>query len=302
MSVVKKIAKWTGVVFGVFILIAATTALFINYQWNQDASKMYEVSDAGITIPEPDSVILARGKRVSELFHCTGCHLPTFAGEDWDVPAFMGSVNPSNLTRGEGGIGNDYTDEDWIRAIRHGIKPDGTSLVVMPTEEFVHIGKEDLEALVAYLKTVPPVDHIVAPNTFKVAGKLMITLTMDYNMFSASRIDHSTPISAVPVKAVNLEYGGYLTQTCKSCHGTDLKGQALPGDEEIMSTDLLALTDWTNDDFGRAIREGLRPNGDTLLVNMPRWTVFDDEDVDAIWLYLNHQKDNAFTGGTEAGF
>lgn len=63
-----------------------------------------------------------------------------------------------NLTAGKGGIGATYTDADWERAIRHGIGGDNRVLAIMPSNYFSHYSDADLAAVIAYLKTFPPVD------------------------------------------------------------------------------------------------------------------------------------------------
>ena len=62
----------------------------------------------------------------------------------------IGTLRAPNLT--PGGVGGTYTDTDWIRALRHGVAPDGTPLVFMPSWEYYYLSKEDLGALIAYLK------------------------------------------------------------------------------------------------------------------------------------------------------
>jgi mono/diheme cytochrome c family protein len=288
--IITKIGKWTGIVIGSILLIAIISATVIYIQWENDQNKKYSIADSELPIPETDSLILARGMKVANLHHCNGCHTLDFKGETFPTPSYFGSLSPANLTRGKGGIGSTYTDNDWVRAIRHGVRRDGTSLMVMPTEEFNKIGKEDLQALIAYIKSVPPVDHELPPNELKLFGRLMIRLTMDFNIFSASRIDHLAALSEVPAKDVSLAYGTYMVQTCKGCHGEDLHGEPIMGPSGVSSTNITALKDWSVKDFGNAVRQGVRPNGDSLLVNMPRWTMLDDTDIEAIYLYINEQK------------
>ena len=66
---------------------------------------------------------------------------------------------PKNLTSGRCGIGGVFTDEDYVRAIRHEIGKDGEALVIMPAEEYYKISDDDLGAMIAYLKTLPHVDN-----------------------------------------------------------------------------------------------------------------------------------------------
>lgn len=60
-----------------------------------------------------------------------------------DEPA-IGRFVASNLTRGKGGVGASYTDDDWVRAIRHGVGPDGKALLIMPSQEFFNLSDADV--------------------------------------------------------------------------------------------------------------------------------------------------------------
>ena len=51
------------------------------------------------------------------------------------------------MTRGKGGIAGRFTDQDWVRAIRHGVRPEGR----MPSKEYYALSDADLGALIAQL-------------------------------------------------------------------------------------------------------------------------------------------------------
>ena len=60
----------------------------------------------------------------------------TWAGEVYfDVPGML-SIPTPNLTSGAGGVGATFQDEDCVRAIRHGVGPDGRALVYYAVEGF----------------------------------------------------------------------------------------------------------------------------------------------------------------------
>ena len=65
-----------------------------------------------------------------------------------------------NLTRGRGGLPADYSDQDFVRALTHGVKRDGRSVIFMPSADYLFTA-DDLGAIVAYVKSVPPVDRTV---------------------------------------------------------------------------------------------------------------------------------------------
>lgn len=70
-------------------------------------------------------------------------------------------VDRHRLFEVQGGVGATYTDADWERAVRHGVRPNGQVLLIMPSHHFNHMSDEDLGAVLAFLKTFPPVDEAV---------------------------------------------------------------------------------------------------------------------------------------------
>ena len=70
-----------------------------------------------------------------------------------------GFVVASNLTSGESGIGVSFTDEDWVRALYHGINNEGRSVIVMPSPFFHVMSEDDLTSVIAYMKIVPPMNN-----------------------------------------------------------------------------------------------------------------------------------------------
>ena len=88
------------------------------------------------------------------------CHAKDMGGEvGWFDGGPLGGADTPNLTSGNGGLGNQLSDADFVRVLRHGVKPDGTSVFIMPAQDFYHLTDQDLAALVAYIRTIPPVDR-----------------------------------------------------------------------------------------------------------------------------------------------
>lgn len=81
-----------------------------------------------------------------------------------------------------------YHEVDWVRTIRHGVKPDGRPLLIMPAETFNRFTDADLTAIVACVRSLPPGDgggaEIHLPLIFKVLYGL------DVIKDAAQRIDH----------------------------------------------------------------------------------------------------------------
>jgi mono/diheme cytochrome c family protein len=124
-----------------------------------------------------------RGEYLAHIMDCGGCHntgaftpqpnLDTpLSGSDigFEMPA-MGVFFPPNLTPdAETGLGK-WTDAEVITAFTTGLRPDGRHLApVMPWMSYGHISANDAEALVAYLRSLKPVNHKV-PGPFAVTDK-----------------------------------------------------------------------------------------------------------------------------------
>jgi len=74
----------------------------------------------------------------------------------------LGIFYPSNLTPDdETGLGR-WSEDDIVKALKTGVRPDGRELVpIMPWRSFSALTDEDARAIAEYLKSVPPVHHAV---------------------------------------------------------------------------------------------------------------------------------------------
>ena len=82
-----------------------------------------------------------------------------------EMPETIGTWRTPNITPDKGtGIGN-WTDEQIIAAVREGVRPDGKKLYpIMPYMNYNVMTDDDAKALVAFLRTLKPVERTVAPN------------------------------------------------------------------------------------------------------------------------------------------
>jgi mono/diheme cytochrome c family protein len=125
-----------------------------------------------------DDTQVTRGKYLVVLAGCTDCHTPGYflgkpdparflAGSDvgFRVPGVGAVVGPNLTPDKETGLGN-WTTSQIITAIRSGVRPDNRVLSpVMPWSHYANLTLSDVKAIVAYLKTLPPVQH-KAPGPF----------------------------------------------------------------------------------------------------------------------------------------
>jgi mono/diheme cytochrome c family protein len=285
-----RVMKWLGIALG-SLLILIVIGLGVVYAISSRAmSKTYAVTLAPLTIPA-DSGSIARGRHLATAVNqCLNCHGDNLAGKVFVDNPVMGRIYSANLTRGKGGIGGEYSDLDYVRSIRHGIGRDGRPLLAMPVDAFVHMSDADLASVIAYLKTVPAVDAAVPT---KKVGPLarVLYLATDFPLIPAENIAHDQPRPAEVPRGVTREYGNYLATIggCKSCHLPDLNG-GVPIEGNVMAANLTptGIGNWTEADFIKALRTGIRPDGRVLSAVMP-WPYIrhmTDDELRALWIYL----------------
>ena len=129
-----KILKWVGIVLGT---IAAILLIFIAVTYfisERHFNETYDIQAETLEV-SADSSIIAQGEHVATIRGCIECHGENLGGQVFiDDPA-IGLLIATNLTTGEGGIGSEYTNEDMVRAIRHGVNKDGKPAIFMPSHE-----------------------------------------------------------------------------------------------------------------------------------------------------------------------
>lgn len=292
----RKILKWIGIGVGSLIglLVIALATLFIlgEMKWRREYSN-YDIRVDAITIPT-DEASIARGKHIATTHYCGSCHGENFAGDYLlNDPALIVLPAP-NLTAGAGGVGTENTDDDWVRALRHGVGHDGRGMMGMPARIWNRMSDEDLGPLIAYLKTLPPVDNQLPERQIGPLGRVMLVLG-ELPPAEASVIDHEGARPAEPESGVTATYGAYLAHsTCSGCHGVDtLNGGTIRGVDGELEVALNLtpggrLAQWSEEDFLAALRTGVAPDGHVLSDSMPWKYVgqMSDDELRAIWLYL----------------
>jgi len=287
----KKIFKWIGIVLGSLlgmVLIAGFVFFLIG---NAQLNKTYDFPPSNITIPTDETSIEFGRHRVETL--CESCHGQGLSGSNMLDDPMMGILDAANLTTGEGGIGQEYSsDEDYVRAIRHGIDPDGKPIFMPAVNSTSHLSDEDLGAIIAYLKTIPPLDNVTAGQRLKPVAKIMIGAGQ-FPKLPVEVVSHDIHVTA-PERSVSVEYGNYLISTndCRDCHGQDLAGSEFPDPTIYLITPNLTpggeVGFWSEEDFINTIRTGVTPSDYHLNEHMPweTYRLFSDDELKAIYVYL----------------
>jgi cytochrome c553 len=253
------------------------------------------------------------GYLVNGIAACGNCHAAFDAkrqpipgkglsgGDVFDAPVFKAYA--ANITPDpETGIGK-WTDAQLGKAIREGIRPDGSVIgPPMPIAFLRAMSDSDLAAIIAYLRAQPPVRNAVPKSAYK------IPLPPNYGPPVANV---QAPPQSDPVK-----HGAYLVSLghCMECHTPEIKGQpdmsrmgsggrAFDGPwGQSLSRNLTpgpaGLSDWTDAEIERAVRTGVSRDGSALKPPMAyeAYKNVNAEDMRAVIAYLRSLKPLPFAG------
>jgi mono/diheme cytochrome c family protein len=284
----KNILKWFGISLVVLLVIVLTVFYF---KGSAMLNPTLNLPPDNVSIPTDPSSI-EHGKHLVQVI-CSDCHTSDLSGKNM-ISAPFGRIDSANLTPSKSGAGSEFKDVDWVRVLRHGVDDKGRALVVMPAQEFWNFSDQDLGDIVAYLKTLPPVDKQHKDPQINILGKIMFGAGMfGKDIVPAGVIAHSQRPPVIPVGAT-AQYGEYLIDVtgCHSCHGTQLAGgkSAKPG--AIDASNLTPggdLKTWGKAEFINTVRTGVSPNGHKLNPDEMPWKFigkYTDDELTAIFLHL----------------
>lgn len=244
---------------------------------------------------------MPRGEYIVSIAGCAGCHsaynltsdrgFPLAGGVEFNLGPAVGKFYAANLTKLQ-----DYTLEDFSKAVRQGISKSGRTMVsVMPYSFYHGMSDDDVQAVYDWLRSLPPVDNQIPAAA---PGQAM-----------AAMQPLPAPTGPWPAPAATEAYGKYLVESvmhCGSCHsprgndqqiieGKELAGGTMPlgpADNPIFAPPILGTVltakGYSEATFRNAIRQGERPWGATISPQMPwgAYSVLTDDDVSAIWKFL----------------
>ncbi len=299
----KRVLKWVGIVLGVALLAAAGFVFAQVRAFDASVAQRYDVASPGIQASQ-DPAIIERGKHLADsLGGCTSCHGADLGGREGEAMGPLGQLHAPNLTTGKGGVAKQYSDGQFARVVRNGIKADGKSLIFMPSQDFTWWPESDLVALVSYLRSLPPVDRSMPAGHVGLLGKVLDRLDI-VALDVARRIDHKAPPAAVPEPAPTAEYGAYIGKLCQGCHGATLSGGPIPGapPDLPVPTNITphetGIEAYSEADFMKLVNTGIKPDGKALDPFMPvaTLTAMNDVEKKALWAYLRSLPPKEFGG------
>jgi mono/diheme cytochrome c family protein len=289
----KKIFKWIGFVLAALVGLVLLAAFAFFLQGNSRLNKTYTIPIEPISLPT-DADSLARGERWATAM-CTSCHGSDLGGvKNWFNAGPLGSFDSANLTAGQGGIGQEFKSvDDYVRALRHGVDPEGKPIYMPAVVSVSRMSDQDLGAMIAYLQTVSPVDRETSGQNFSPLAKILIGAGL-FGKLPVEEVDHAGHVDG-PAADVTVDYGQYLVEVgdCKACHGQQLAGGAFPDPAVTAPAPNLTpggdLAGWEEAQFIAVLRTGMTPDGRSLNNEYMPWSTIGgltDDELKAIWLYL----------------
>jgi mono/diheme cytochrome c family protein len=238
----------------------------------------------------PEAALAEHGRYLYSTRGCAECHGANGAGNTVIKDGGMLIVSP-NITSGPNGATTGYQVVDWVRTIRHGIKPNGQPVMVMPSEDYARLTDEDTAALIAYLQQLPPVAGKRAVIELPTPVKAMYAFGLIKD--ASEKIDHTLAPARPVAAAVTVAHGAYMANACIGCHGTTLSGgrpgrwaAGNPAAANLTPARGSAMSRYpTPETFVAMLRSGHRPDGKPISPVMPFASLKQINDVDAQALY-----------------
>lgn len=290
------------VIQAALVALACVVALgsFVWFKSERIIERRISVSPVSLS-PVVSQPALSQGRHLVEVIaQCTNCHGQDLGGRALADNWLHGRLYSTNLTRGSGGVGRDYSEIDWIRAIRHGIGRGGRPLYLMPAKGLRHLGDDDLRSIIAYIESRPPVDRETPQPEAGPLTRVVLAAGAEGELIAAEHIDHARVEATAPPPAETADYGFYLIEIagCRVCHGPELRGGRHPLSlpEEPTPPGLhpgSRVAGWSRTEFLRTMRTGITPTGQALRAEfMPfdRYGQMSDLELGALWSALRVER------------
>jgi mono/diheme cytochrome c family protein len=174
-----------------------------------------------------DAAAVERGHYLFASRGCVDCHGSDGAGRTFVDDGQGLKLAGPNISPGPGSVVKGYTANDWVRTLRHGVKPDGKPLMVMPSEDYNRLTDGDVAALVAYVRQLAPARGGAA--VLQLPLPVRVAYGLGLMPDAASKIDHRLPPAAPVPEGVTEAHGRYVANMCIGCHGAQLDGGKIAG-------------------------------------------------------------------------
>jgi mono/diheme cytochrome c family protein len=270
-------AGWAGILVAIAMVVVALAVVIPLYAYLASEALIQQryplTSTTAHAELKPKQIL--RGTHLIAISGCADCHGASLQGRLMHANASL-PVYAGNLLRDV----QEMSDGEIERAIRYAIKPDATSMWIMPSGSYAYMSEDDVGAIISALRAMPPAGDVrPAPKFGWPARWHLLTHVLRPAVLSA--IDAPASLDLGP----RYDGGRYLARiTCGECHGTDLKGAGY-------APSLATTSRYNRAAFFSLLREGRGANGRTLpamyrLAHV-RFHVFADYEIMALYDYLD---------------
>lgn len=274
-------------------------------------STSYSFAQTEPTQSEPASeqeALIEKGRYLAIASDCTACHTMPEGGEPfaggYNIVSPLGDIRATNITPStSAGIGN-YTQEEFARALREGVRADGAYLYpAMPYTAYTQLTDEDVAALYAYfMHDVAPVDEQVTETELPFPFNIRMSMAVWNALFL-----EEGPFEADPAQSDQVNRGAYLVNGpahCSTCHTprnmlmAERESQFLGGAyleawyaPNITSDDISGVGGWRDEELIQFLRTGHvegkgQAGGQMAEAIENSFQYLTDDDISAIVAYL----------------
>ena len=288
-----KWARRTAIALVTMVLCAVITVIVGKELGERKMQRVVAIDVRPLVLRAGGKGQLEQGRYLYATRGCADCHGANGAGKEVINSGAMWVVSP-NITAGANSSIRDYRTADWVRTLRHGVKPDGRPVMIMPSEDYNRLSDDDVAAIIGYVASLPAVDG--PPRVVQLPTAVRVMYAFGMVRDAAEMIDHALPPSLPVPAAVTLEHGAYVAQSCVGCHGASLSGGRIPGSPpewpapaNLTPGEGSAMPRYhAPQAFMAMLRSGKRPDGTAISTVMPFDSLgqMNDTDVLALHAYL----------------
>jgi mono/diheme cytochrome c family protein len=283
----KPLLRWIGIALGSLVGLGIVAYAVLYVLSERVLQRTYERPALAVSIPS-DAASITEGRRLATVRGCFGgCHGKEGEGAVIFDQPIIGRVVAPNLTAAV----SKFSDTELAVIIRNGVRPDGRSMLVMPSEVFRWLTDEDLTRIIAFLKALPAVAGPGPSVSLGPIGRFGF-VTGEFKT-AAQLIAETVP----PPEATNeeAESGRYLARTvCAECHGTALRGDSNP---DFTSPDLRVVAAYSPEAFAQLLRTGVAIGGRDVGVMSAQARTnlshLNDAEIAALYSYLHSMPEGA---------
>jgi cytochrome c553 len=223
------------------LIVLVLVVIYAGSEWK--LRRGYDVAATHLAIPT-DTASIAEGARLARIAGCRDCHGQNGQGTILEDSFLIGRLAPPALTR----VATRYTDAELERAIRHGVRRDGSTLYIMPTSALRFLSDDDTARIIAWIRSLR-------------ASPAAAEVTMRYGPLGRALIlfgmvQPSAFPGTVSAKTRPAEIGRYYVDvSCAACHALHTERPSDDGEQIVPALAPMAAS-YDLADFTRLLRTG----------------------------------------------